>query len=362
MIYKYLIRPFLFQMDPEEAHEKVMQLLSQGRVVARIFESYYAVNDPKLLVETMGLRFRNPVGLAAGLDKNAVAFAVWEKIGLGFIEIGTVTPRPQEGNPRPRVFRLVENQALINRLGFNGIGVDAVYENIKQASGSSIPKGINVGKNRNTPNEQAAADYLEVMEKLMDFADYFVINVSSPNTLGLRDLQHPSKVASIVKAAVNLVSSYSNQSAGRPVPVLVKVAPDFDGEDLEDTIDAALEAGVSGIIATNTTLSRRGLKPSRFINETGGMSGVPLCKLADHVVKRIFRRTQGRIPIIGVGGIFSAEDAFKRICCGASLIQVCTGLVYEGPSLVRRINKGLIVLLQRNRLASISEAVGRDCS
>jgi dihydroorotate dehydrogenase len=361
MLYRHLIRPWLFRLDPEDAHTKMLHRLARWNFGAQYCESFLNVNEPRLRVAALGFDFRNPVGLAAGLDKHGEAPTVWQRLGFGFFEIGTVTPHPQAGNTRPRIFRLTKDQALINRLGLNSVGAEKVRDNLAHVPRSSIPMGINVGKNSDTPNEDAVADYLNVMEKLCAYADYFAINVSSPNTKGLRDLQHPLKIRRLVEEAVNLARRTDKTENSQPIPVLVKIAPDFDGNGVEETVDAALSGGAAGIIATNTTVSREGLTPSQTIYEAGGLSGAPLRTRANRIVSRIFRLTNGRTPIIGVGGIFNAQDAFERICSGATLVQVYTGLIYEGPGLIRRINHGLLRLLEQNNLSSIMEAVGRDC-
>jgi dihydroorotate dehydrogenase len=360
MLYRHLIRPWLFRVDPEEAHTKVMRRLSRWRLGARFCESLLRVDDPRLGVAALGLDFRNPVGLAAGLDKHGEASAAWQSLGFGFFELGTVTPRPQAGNAPPRLFRLPRDRALINRLGLNSVGADRVAENLGRAPRPSVPVGINVGKNSDTPNEGAVADYLAVIERLRDHADYFAINVSSPNMKGLRDLQHPSKIRRLVEEAAGAARRADEGGNSRPVPVLVKVAPDFEGRGIEETVDAALAGGAAGIIATNTTVSREGLTRAEAVREAGGLSGAPLRARADGVVRRIHRLTRGRTPIIGVGGIFDARDAFERICAGATLVQVYTGLVYEGPGMVRRINRGLLRLMRRHGLSGIADAVGRD--
>jgi dihydroorotate dehydrogenase len=360
MLYRHLIRPWLFRVDPEDAHTRVMRRLARWRFGARYCESLLRVDDPRLRVSTLGLDFPNPLGLAAGLDKHGEAPAAWQSLGFGFFEVGTVTPRPQAGNAPPRLFRLPADRALINRLGLNSVGADKVRENLARGPRPSVPVGVNVGKNSDTPNDTAAADYLGVIERLRAHADYFAVNVSSPNMKGLRDLQHPSKIRRLVEEAAGAARRTDEAGNSRPVPVLVKVAPDFEGGGIEETVDAALAGGAAGIIATNTTVSREGLTQSAAVHEAGGLSGAPLRARANAVVRRIYRLTQGRTPIIGVGGIFNAEDAFERICAGATLVQVYTGLIYEGPGMARRINRGLLRLMQQNDLSGIADAVGRD--
>ena len=362
MFYKHLIRPWLFRTDPEDAHTRVMHRLAGWRFGARHCESLLRVDDPRLRVSALGLDFPNPLGLAAGLDKHGEATAAWQSLGFGFFEVGTVTPRPQAGNAPPRLFRLPADRALINRLGLNSVGADKVAENLGRAPRPSVPVGINVGKNSDTPNEDAAADYLYVIERLRAHADYFAVNVSSPNMKGLRDLQHPSKIRRLVEEAAGAARRTDEEGKSQPIPVLVKVAPDFEGGGIEETVEAALAGGAAGIIATNTTVSREGLTQSQTVREAGGLSGAPLRARANDVVRRIFKLTQGRTPIIGVGGIFNAEDAFERVCSGATLVQVYTGLIYEGPGMVRRINRGLLRLMRQHKLSGIADAVGRDCA
>lgn len=340
-------------MDPEDAHVRTMRLLSAASPLLAGLSSF-RIEDTRLTVEALGLRFPNPVGLAAGLDKHAEAVDAWPNLGAGFVEIGTVTPRPQSGNPRPRLFRLPEDRALVNRMGFNSVGADAVANHLGRG-GRLAPIGINVGKNRDTPNEAAADDYRRAIAALKAYASYFVVNVSSPNTAGLRDLQRPAAIHELVGVARDA----ARLDAGARRPVLVKLSPDLDDDGLDETVDAAVAAGADGIIATNTTTARDGLRSSNAA-ETGGLSGAPLRNRANDVCRRIYRRTGGRLPIVGVGGIFSAEDAYRRIRSGASLVQVYTALIYEGPGLFRRINRGLLRLLEQDGLRNIAEAVGRD--
>jgi dihydroorotate dehydrogenase len=357
MFYEHLFRPWLFRKDPEKAHQDVMARLAKWRLGLRFTESLLTVDDSRLGVKLFDLTFRNPVGLAAGLDKHGEALRIWQSLGFGFTEIGTVTPQPEDGNPRPRLFRLVDDHALINRLGFNSVGAQIVFENLSKKPRPAIPLGINIGKNKETPTDQAARDFIASTSILHSHADYFVFNISSPNTVGLRDLQNPDRVGHLVSGAKALLAEKPKRSRS-PLPLLVKLAPDFQGNDLEDTVEAAIAGGADGFVATNTTIQRCGLH--REVNEAGGLSGPPLRKLALSTLRRIYRATRGRVPIIGVGGISSAEDAFERICAGASLVQVYTGLIYDGPTFVRYINRGLVRLLSKTGLSSISAAVGRD--
>lgn len=341
-------------MDPEDAHLRTMRLLGALAPVLGTVAPLFDVRDVRLGSTVCGLHFRTPVGLAAGLDKHAEAVTAWPNFGAGFVEVGTVTPRPQPGNARPRLFRLAEDRALINRMGFNSVGADTVAQHLQRVGRHTAPIGINVGKNRDTPNESAAADYTHAITALKPFADYFVVNVSSPNTAGLRDLQRPASIHQLVATAMTAATETSPAR-----PVFVKLSPDSSDTELDETVDAVVAAGADGIVATNTTTSRDGLRSPRA-TETGGLSGAPLRQRATDTCRRIYRRTAGRIPIIGVGGISSAEDAYERIRAGASLVQVYTALIYEGPGIFRRINRGLLGLLDDDRLSHITDAIGRD--
>lgn len=354
MLYRQIARRILFGMDPEDAHLRTMRLLSIGSPAFSLAAPMLRVADPRLGVSAFGLDFPNPVGLAAGLDKHAEAVGAWPRIGLGFVELGTVTPRPQSGNPRPRLFRLVEDRALVNRMGFNSAGAQAVAAHLARAGRPGIPVGINVGKNRDTPNDTAAEDYRSAIRTLLPHADYFVINVSSPNTAGLRDLQRPAAIRDLIATAI----AAARREDGHRVPVLVKISPDQDDAALQDTVDAIRTSGADGIIATNTTVSREGLR-SAHAGETGGLSGAPVRQRANAVCRRIYEATGGSLPIVGVGGIFSADDAYERIRSGATLVQIYTALIYEGPALVARINRGLLRLMERDGVSRIADAVGR---
>ncbi len=352
MLYREVLRPLLFLRDAETAHRAVLERLGHWRIGTHLAERLLNVDDPRLQSTVLGLHFRNPVGIGAGLDKHAEAVSAWRSLGFGFCEIGTVTPVPQDGNPLPRMFRLQPDEAVINRMGFNSLGADAVVANLAAAGRVGIPVGVNVGKNKLTPNEDAAADYERAIHTLAPLADYIAINLSSPNTPDLRALQKPELVQSLVRRCV--------QAAQPGQPVLLKVAPDFAPGELEETVAAALEGGAAGIIASNTTVTRQGLRSVALAAETGGLSGKPLREMATATVRRVFRVTRGRVPIIGVGGIASAEDAYEKILAGANLVQVYTGLIYEGPTLAAKINRGLVGLLERDGLANVAAAVGLD--
>ncbi len=304
------------------------------------------------------MTFDNPIGLAAGLDKQGTAAAAWAALGFGFVEIGTVTPRPQAGNPRPRLFRLPDDLAIVNRFGFNSVGASGVAQNLAAGLPSPVPVGINVGKNRETPNEGAADDYLRAVDALHPFAGYFVVNVSSPNTSGLRDLQEGRALRALVE---QVVSRVRGARAGHAIPVLVKVSPDMAPADLLQSVDAAVEGGAAGVIATNTTVSRSGLKTRLALaNETGGLSGAPLRATANDACRLLFTHLGGRVPIVGVGGVFTADHAYERIRAGATLVQLYTGLIYEGPGVIPRIVTGLAERLARDGFSNVREAIGSD--
>ena len=353
-----LARSLLFRLPPESAHNLVVGSLARMPRVAREQTRRRAmVPDPKLHTRIWDLDFPNPVGLAAGFDKAGRAFNALGALGFGFVEIGTVTAHGQPGNPRPRLYRIPGDRALLNRMGFNNPGAEKVAERLRHTPIETI-LGINIGKSKVTPNAEAIEDYLRSIELLLPFAAYLVINVSSPNTPGLRQLQDPEPLRALLKAVVKSVADAGGSS--RP-PVLVKLAPDLTDSQVDEAVDIALEEGIAGIVAVNTTVSRESLRTPRRELEAlgaGGISGAPLGQRANGLVSRIYQRARGRVPIVGVGGIFDAADAWARICAGASLIQLYTGFVYEGPGLPKRINEGLLDRLASNGLDSIADAVG----
>ncbi len=340
-----LLRPLLFLLPPETAHAVAVAGLRALGGMPWLLRALRA-GTPELPVTVAGLRFPNPVGLAAGFDKDAVAAAGLFGLGFGFVEIGTVTPRPQPGNPRPRLFRFPEQQALVNRLGFNNAGAGAAARRLARLRFRPAPLGVNVGKNRDTPLDDAAADYLTCVDALGPAADYVVVNASSPNTPGLRALQEPERLAALLASV----------RARTDRPLFLKLAPDLDPEAIDAAVDVAAHHGAAGIIATNTTITRPGVETA----EAGGLSGAPLRPLATAVIRRAYRRAAGRLAIVGVGGIFSAEDAYAHLRAGASLVQIYTGFVYEGPFAVRKIVHGLRRLLARDGLGSVEDAVGLD--
>ena len=336
-MYKLLIRPLLFLFDPEKVHYftfSLIRILSKIPGISALFESLYTVNDKRLETEVFGLKFKNPVGLAAGFDKDAVLYKELSHFGFGFIEIGTLTPKGQEGNPKKRLFRLKEDQAIINRMGFNNGGVQEAVERLKKNEGVLI--GGNIGKNKLTPNENAVDDYLICFEALFDYVNYFVVNVSSPNTPNLRELQEKEPLT-------QLLQSLQKENLAKPKskPILLKIAPDLTDTQLLDIIDIVKETKIAGVIATNTTISREGLQSANR-SETGGMSGKPLAKRSTEVIRFLSEKSNKAFPIIGVGGIHSAEDAIEKLEAGASLIQLYTGFIYEGPALVKAINKKIL--------------------
>jgi dihydroorotate dehydrogenase len=341
-MYRRLIRPILFLFDPEQIHHFTFGLL---RFLFRIpgipafFRLMFGYQAPGLEREVFGLKFRNPLGLAAGFDKDALLLANWRLFGFGFVEFGTVTPRPQAGNPRKRLFRLPADHAVINRMGFNNAGADAMVKRLGRMEKGDLIVGINIGKNKDTPNELAAEDYRICFEKLYPFADYFVVNVSSPNTPGLRELQEKEPLRALLSGLQQL-----NLSKPKARPILLKIAPDLTDSQLDDIIEVVNSAGIAGIIATNTTIKRAGLSTSLEKVEqigNGGLSGGPLTRRSSEVVRYLREKAGGSIPLIGVGGIMEAEDAGKRLADGAALVQVYTGFIYQGPGFARRILKQL---------------------
>jgi dihydroorotate dehydrogenase len=350
VIYRTVIQPILFGIEPEVSHEAVLTLLgAAGPILSRLNGP---VRDPRLQTTVCGISFPSPVGLAGGFDKAGRALWAWPALGFGFVEVGTVTARPQAGNPRPRLFRLPEDRALINRLGFNSPGADAVGERLAafRRRPYPIPLGVNIGRSQATGNEAAPDDYAYSLERLHPFGDFVVANLSSPNTPGLRSLQGRDAIVPLLDRLAE-----RNRALGEK-PLFVKIAPDLTDGELEGIV-SALEGRAHGLVATNTTIRRDGLR-SAARDEAGGVSGRPLGDLTTRVIRALFRFTRGRVPIIGVGGIFTAEDAYEKIKAGAALVELYTGLVYGGPSAPREILAGLRNLLDRDGLTNISQAVG----
>ncbi len=342
-----LIKPILFKFDPEKVHYFVTRNLRRFNRFpggAAISRGLWDLKDERLEKEVFGLKFKNPVGLAAGFDKNADVISEMANLGFGFIEVGTVTPLPQPGNPKPRMFRLPQDGALINRMGFNNLGVDVVAEHIAayrknpSASQKGLIIGGNIGKNKVTPNEDAVSDYIKCFDRLFDVVDYFVVNVSSPNTPGLRELQEKEPLLQLLDTLQK-----RNSKHGISRPILLKIAPDLSNEQLDDIVEIVQTAGIAGVIATNTTISRDGLSSQdKLKSETGGLSGKPLTQRSTEVIAYLAKKSNGAFPIIGVGGIHSENDAMEKLNAGASLVQLYTGFIYEGPGLIKRINKKIL--------------------
>ena len=347
-MYKLFIRPFLFSLDPEKAHHftfKYLKFIHKIPLVPLLIRKIYNVEHPSLHREVFGLHFKNPIGLAAGLDKDAKLYKELANLGFGFIEIGTITPKPQLGNPKKRLFRLIEDQGIINRMGFNNEGVEAAVKRLKKNTNVLI--GGNIGKNKTTPNEEAVNDYLICFEQLFNYVDYFVVNVSSPNTPNLRTLQEKEPLKQLLSTLQNTNLTHKN-----PKPILLKIAPDLTDEQLLDIIEIVQETHIAGVIATNTTISREGLVSDNK-KETGGLSGKPLKNRSTEVIRFLSEKSNHAFPIIGVGGIFSETDALEKLEAGASLIQLYTGFIYEGAGLIKRINKQLI--------ANVNKGFRNDC-
>lgn len=342
-MYKTFIKPLVFLLPPERAHHLTMSLFKMVLaipLIGDIFRSYYEVNDERLEREVFGLTFKNPVGLAAGFDKDGQYFRSMSALGFGFIEVGTVTPVGQIGNPQPRLFRLPKDQALINRMGFNNEGVEALVERLKKGKPQNVIIGGNIGKNKNTPNGEAHLDYQKCFEALFPYVDYFVVNVSSPNTPNLRDLQEKEPLTKLLGLLQSL-----NQAKHYPKPILLKIAPDLTDGQLDDIIDIVKDTKIDGVIATNTTISRAGLTTNTNDIQAignGGLSGQPVKDRSTAVIRYLHQQSGGNLTIIGVGGIAGTADAIEKLNAGASLVQVYSGLVYEGPGLVRDINRALL--------------------
>jgi len=363
-MYKFLVKPILFLFQPETAHHIVASFLKIPGV-SFFLELFYKYEHPILERLVFGLKFPNPIGLAAGFDKDAKFFDEISECGFGFIEVGTVTPKAQPGNEKPRSFRLPEDEALINRMGFNNDGVEAMVERLKQRKNFKVIIGGNIGKNKITPNENALSDYEYCFEKLFEYVDYFVVNVSSPNTPGLRELQEKEPLKKILNRLMELNKKLTNDrrqttdetasGIGRPssaiCPILLKIAPDLTNEQLDDIVEIVRETKIDGVVATNTTISRENLTTPNSKFQTigaGGLSGKPLTKRSTEVIKYLSDKSQKAFPIIASGGIHSSEDAIEKLNAGASLVQLYTGFIYEGPNLVSQIARRLMTDEGRN--------------
>ncbi len=361
--YRNAIRPALFAQEAESIHNRTMAMLSRvGRneLLCDAMRSFYGA--PELPMELFGLRFPNPVGLAAGMDKNASAVPAWSAMGFGFTELGAATWHAQPGNPQPRVFRAVSEEAIINRMGFNNLGAEAIAEKLadwkKRGCWPNHPVGMNLGKSKITPLEEAAEDYANSFRVLRPYLDFFVVNVSSPNTPNLRQLQDKSALDAILTALQNV---HNSEPTRPPSPILVKVAPDLSLGALDEIVELASARKLAGIVATNTTISRptsENPDVQRVYSETGGLSGRPLRARSTEVIRHLYRQTRGNLAIIGVGGILSPADAWEKIASGASLIQVYTGLVYEGPGIAKSIVNGLFEHMKARGISDLKDAVG----
>ena len=339
----FIFRKILFLFDAEKVHyfsTNALNFVLKLPLIKKVFKILFCFENKGLERNLLGLKFKNPIGLAAGFDKNATMFQDLEYLGFGFIEIGTVTPKPQSGNEKPRLFRLKKDEAILNRMGFNNDGLHAVKSRLKNRKKNGLIIGGNIGKNKVTSNEDAILDYKIAFEELFDFVDYFVVNVSSPNTPNLRDLQEKEPLTKILAELQLLNLKMKNQK-----PILLKIAPDLSNEQLDDIIDIVRETKIAGVIATNTTINRAELKTNVQMVESlgaGGISGKPLTNRSTEVIRYLHEKSNAAFPIIGVGGIHSPEDAIEKLKAGASLIQLYTGFIYEGPSLIKRINKEII--------------------
>lgn len=342
-LYMYpLLKWFLFRFDPEKVHYFTFKLLRFWLAVPFVkplWKKRFCLNNEMLKTEVAGITFPNPVGLAAGFDKNAIAINQLAACGFGFVEIGTVTPLPQDGNPKPRLFRLVQDEAVINRMGFNNDGMEVIVERLKAIQPECVVGG-NIGKNKITPNEEATSDYLKAYNALEPHVDYFVVNVSSPNTPNLRELQDKKPLTDLLQTLMDRKSELVSSK-----PIFLKIAPDVTDGQLDDIVEIIQKTGIAGVIATNTTIDRSGLKTdAKRVEEigAGGVSGKPVTKRSTEVIRYLATKSGGSFPIIGVGGIHSAEDALEKLEAGASLVQIYTGFIYEGPGLVKKINKAIV--------------------
>ncbi len=354
--YKSILRPILFKLSPEKAHEIGIEALRVGlrfeaaqKIAAKRFLSENAFGA----IERFGLKFKNPLGVAAGFDKNGRVVNQLAALGFGFVEVGTITFNPQKGNEKPRLFRLPEDKALINRLGFNNEGAREVVERLKKINPKCV-LGVNIGKNKDVPNETAIENYLRSFDSAFEVADYIAVNVSSPNTPNLRELQRAENLEELLSSLQkrNAELSKSNQTK----PLLVKIAPDLSEAEIELIVDVSLKLNLAGIIATNTTVKRENLKSN--VKESGGLSGEPVRNRSNEVISTIYQYSNGNLPIIGVGGIFTAEDAFAKIVSGASLVQSYTGFVYQGISFAKQVNEGLTKILRDKDFKNLDEAIG----
>ena len=364
MLYKSILRPLLFRKDPEASHEMILALLARAEILSAAFEKFYSVEDERLGVKIGRLIFPNPVGLAAGFDKSAVAPKTISAFGFGFMEVGAITAQGQPGNPKPRLYRLPEDNALINRLGFNNEGAAALAIKLGRlrARGAwpKIPLGLNLGRTKIVETKDAVADFLSCFERLFPYGDFFTLNVSSPNTPNLRDLQEKTLLRTLLSAVQERNLALASGAKIEPKPVFVKIAPDMEFSQVDEIIEVVQAVKLTGIVATNASAMMREKLKSRHGAEPGGLSGRPITSKVTAFIAHISKVTRGNLPIIGVGGIFNAQDAYDKIKAGARAVQIYTGWVYEGPGAVKRINKGLLQLLERDGFKHVAEAVGID--
>ena len=344
-----VLRPFLFSLDPETAHDLAIKSLKFNPLPSKMFE----VEDEKMLnIELLGKQFPNPIGLAAGFDKSAEVYNSLLKLGFGFVEVGTVTPLKQFGNPKPRIFRLEDDAALINRLGFNNDGIEAIKARIKSDQKKGI-LGVNVGPNKETGDQKN--DFCLGLKNFFDIADYITVNISSPNTEGLRDFHNQEKLEDLL-LALNKIKKEKKTK----IPLLLKVSPDINDSDIPEIVNTAIKNNISAIILTNTTNGNRNNLTSKFKEEEGGLSGDPLQKISTIIIKKFYKQLNGNIPIIGVGGVNSGKSAYEKILAGASLLQLYTGFVYRGPSAAKEIKKELIQILKSEGISNIKDAIGKS--
>ncbi|MDH5560849.1 MAG: quinone-dependent dihydroorotate dehydrogenase [Deltaproteobacteria bacterium] len=354
----HLFKNLLYSMDPEKIHELTLDFCQKGKAIPgfqKTMRSLFAFEDHRLQVHIGNLCFPNPVCLAAGFDKDAIAIDIMQSLGFGAIEVGTVTPKPQPGNPKPRLFRLKEDKAIINHMGFNNIGIDKLIDHLKKAS-RKVPIGINIGKNKSTPLDRAVDDYLSGIEKAWNHADYITLNVSSPNTPELRKLQVKEQLEGLLRAIGEKKTQLAEKTHLQK-QIWLKIDPDLDERELKSIVDLALDFQVDALIVANTSLNRSCLK-NQYTHLSGGLSGKPIFNLSNEVLRKIYLYSEGKIPLVGVGGIFNAEDCLQKIMRGASLVQLYTGLIFEGPMVVKHIKKGLKTKLEHEGLGNIKEKLG----
>jgi len=355
MILYNLLKPLIYSMDPETAHERILSLgrrASKHPALLNALRAMFYLEDDHLKTQVGDLTFPNPIGLAAGFDKNAEIVPLFEALGFGAVEVGTVTPKGQPGNDHPRLFRLLEDRAIINRMGFNNEGIDAMLHRLQGLS-KNIPLGVNLGKNKSTPNEEALSDYLCLLEKAYPWGDYFVINISSPNTPGLRGLQELDSLTPLLEGLLEKRNELA-EASGQRKQIWLKLAPDLDSSELEKICQLALQLKLDALVLTNTTISRPKLK-SKHALESGGLSGKPLRDLSNKRLKEAVEFTKGEIPLIGVGGIFNAKDVAEKLKLGASLVQVYSGLIFEGPGLIQRLKKDLLKEMASLEVKSLAQ-------